>query len=281
MLRNLSLFTILSCFALLPLTAATPATTQPAAEEQPSAPSAPDKIEELSPADQLRLSEAFGHFIGRNLNNPGLQFDLESVIRGLRNGVAGGTPPMSDKEYEKMMTQLQERAYQKLATENLKAADSFMVKNKKVEGVIELEPGKLQYQLVSQGEGNAVTENSAPQIHYVGKYIDGTIFGSSEDVGGPITLPMGQTIPGFSKGIVGMKEGEKRRLFVHPDLAYGTRGQLPPNALLIFEVEVIKADTPRAAFNPSFGMDEEEPFFDEGDEELPFFEEEELDQASQ
>ena len=44
----------------------------------------------------------------------------------------------------------------------------------------------------------------------------------------PITIPLDQTIPGFSKGIVGMKEGEKRRLFVHPDLGYGTTGQLPP-----------------------------------------------------
>jgi len=81
-------------------------------------------------------------------------------------------------------------------------------------------------------------------INYTGKYIDGTVFGSSETAGGPITVPIDQTIPGFSKGIVGMKEGEKRRLFVHPDMGYGTTGQLPPNSMLIFDIEVVKATSP-------------------------------------
>jgi peptidylprolyl isomerase len=192
----------------------------------------------------LKLSEAFGHFIGRNLNNPGIDFDLDSIIRGMRSGVAGDAAPMSDQDYEKMMAKLQENAYRQLSEDNLKAANAFLEKNKNAEGIVEIEPGKLQYTILLEGNGPAVAAGGTPQIKYVGKYLDGTVFGNSEEVGGPLTIPLSQTIQGFSRGLVGMKEGEKRRLFVHPDMGYGTMGQLPPNAMLIFDVEVVKNDTP-------------------------------------
>jgi peptidylprolyl isomerase len=128
-----------------------------------------------------------------------------------------------------------------LSEDNLKAADAFLAKNAQDSGVKTLVPGKLQYIVLHEGTGSLVPEHGTPSIKYTAKYIDGTVFDSSEAAGGPITIPLDQTIPGFSKGIAGMKEGEKRRLFVHPDLAYGKTGQLPPNSALIFEVEVVKA----------------------------------------
>ena len=85
-------------------------------------------------------------------------------------------------------------------------------KNKKEHGVVEVVPGKLQYLIIKEGTGATVEPHSSPKIHYTGKYQDGTVFGTSEEMGGPITIPLDQTIPGFSKGIMGMKEGEKRRL---------------------------------------------------------------------
>lgn len=208
------------------------------AEEQPS--EAPEQK-----IDMKKLSEAFGHFIGRNLNSPGIKFDLESIIKGMRDGAAGKPAPMSDQDYEAMMIKVQEQAFKQLAEDNLKAANEFMAKNAKADKVVVIEPGKLEYLIVQEGTGPAVTEHSTPQIQYTGKYIDGSVFGSSEQSGGPITIPLDQTIPGFSKGIVGMKEGEKRRLFVHPDLGYGTSGHLPPNALLIFDIDLVKADMPK------------------------------------
>lgn len=197
--------------------------------------------QELTQADITKVSEAFGHFIGRNLNSPGIKFDLESIIKGMRDGAAGKPAPMSDKEYEQMMAKVQENAFNTLSQENLKAANDYLAKNAKADKVIELKPGKLQYQVLKEGTGAPVQPHSTPLINYVGRYIDGTVFGSSEDVGGPITIPLDQTIPGFSEGLVGMKEGEKRKLWVHPDLGYGTAGHLPPNSLLIFEVEIVKA----------------------------------------
>lgn len=191
--------------------------------------------------DMKKLSEAFGHFIGRNLKSPGVSFDLDSIIKGMRDGAEGKPAPMSDQEYETMMLKVQEQAFSKLSEDNLKAADTFMAKNAQDGSIKSIVPGKLQYLIIQEGTGPVVSEHGSPSIKYTAKYIDGTLFDSSDAAGGPITIPLDQTIPGFSKGIAGMKEGEKRRLFIHPDLAYGKTGQLPPNSALIFEVEVVKA----------------------------------------
>lgn len=197
-----------------------------------------------TPIDMKKVSEAFGHFIGRHLKSPGANFDLDSVIKGLREGTEGKPAPMTDKEYEQMMTQVQKSAFEKVSQDNLKAANEFIQENAKAPGVVEVKPGKLQYKILKEGSGPVVEANGSPQISYTGKFIDGTTFGSSAESGGPVTIPLGQTIQGFNLGITGMKEGETRRLFVHPDLGYGTTGHLPPNSLLIFDIEVIKASSP-------------------------------------
>lgn len=216
-----------------------------AEESQPA--SSNEQNQEITQEDIQKISEAFGHFIGRNLNTPGVKFDVEAIIKGMREGVAGKPAPMNDKEYEEKMLKLQKIAYNKLSEDNLNAANQFLKENGSKQNIVEVEPGKLQYMILEQGNGVAVEPNDNPLINYTGKYIDGTVFGSSEEVGGPINIPLNQTIPGFSKGIQGMKEGEKRRLFVHPDLGYGTMGHLPPNSLLIFDIEVVKANTPKTS----------------------------------
>lgn len=197
---------------------------------------------EDNPEELLNLSEAFGHFIGRNLKNPGVNFDMERVIKGIRNGADGKPSPISDEKYERLLGVYQTKAIIALQEENLKKAVDYLEKNKREVGVLEIEPGKLQYKIITAGQGELVKEESSPLIHYSGQFIDGQSFGSTEQAGSPITLTLSQTIPGFKKGIVGMKEGEKRRLFVHPELAYGTNGPLPPNSLLIFDVQVVKHD---------------------------------------
>lgn len=225
---------------------------------------------EASETENIQLiSEAFGNFIGRNLNSPGVQFDLESIIKGIRNGAAGKPSPMSDQDYEKAMHKLQEKAYETLSKDNLNAANEFMKTNAQKEGVTQIEPGKLQYTTLKEGHGEAVAQHGTPLIHYTGKYLDGTEFGSSKEAGGPISIPLDQTIPGFSKGLLGMKEGEQRRLFIHPDLGYGTLGNLPPNALLVFDIEVVKADSHENADlnDGQSDYDDEEDDEDEDDDE--------------
>ncbi len=248
-----------------------------------TAPSSPqgEKQEDKAPQiDMKKLSEAFGHFIGRNLQSPGLSFDLDGIIKGIREGASGQPSPLTEKEYEEMMAAVQEKAFKEMSTNNLKAANEFMTKNKQESGVVEVVPEKLQYSILKEGTGPTVEPHSSPKIHYTGKYQDGTVFGTSEEMGGPITIPLDQTIPGFSKGIAGMKEGEKRRLYVHPDLGYGTTGQLPPNELLIFDIDLVKANSDEGkGKQASLGGSHKDSDDDEDDELYIDEEEEEIEEG--
>jgi len=202
------------------------------------------KEEVFSEENVTKLSETYGHLIYKSLNNPIFKFDIEAVFKGMRDAQEGKTSPMTDQEYEEAIGQIQELSFKEMAETNLKAADEFLVKNLSEKGVIELEKGKLQALVLQEGTGEEVTEETIPVIHYLGKYLDGTVFGNSQETGNPISIDLKHTIPGFRQGVLGMKVGEKRRLFIHPDIGYGTSGQLLPNSLLVFEIEVTKLEKP-------------------------------------
>ncbi len=218
--------------------------------------SSPLLAEEKSEAvDYGRLSETLGHLIVRQLNQPGFSFELDRVIQGMKDEREGKPSPLTEEEYEQMVSTLQEQQFVQTAEQNLVEATTFLHNNASKEGIQTVDE-KLQYQVSQAGKGETVGPDSVPLIHYKGKLIDGTIFATSEGMSQPIALPIKQSIPGFAKGIVGMKEGEKRVLYIHPELAYGLSGHLPPNSLLIFEVEVVKAN----AIDPSeIAQQEREP----------------------
>lgn len=197
---------------------------------------------EIKDSEINNLSETLGHLIVKQLKNPDFEFNIDLVIQGMIQAQEGKPSPMTQQEYEQKVSQMQESMFLKLAESNLDAANTFLEKNAVKKEVTCLNP-QLQYSVLKKGKGDAVSNDSEPMIHYTGKLLDGTVFSTSTDKEDPLCMPMTQTIPGFNKGLLGMKEGEKRVLYIHPDLAYGTDSQdLPPNSLLIFEVEVIKAN---------------------------------------
>lgn len=189
--------------------------------------------------DVQKVSEAFGHLIGKNLDSLGFEFNMEQVIKGMEDSVAGKSSPMNETECVQAISLVQEESFQKMASENLKEADTFMTNNARNEGVVELEKRKLQYKVETPGTGIVVEEHFSPMIRYTGKFLDGKVFGSSQE---DELISLDETIQGFSQGIVGMKEGEKRTIYIHPDLGYGTSGYLPPNSTLVFDIEVVKAN---------------------------------------
>jgi peptidylprolyl isomerase len=202
----------------------------------------PKKEEIFSPENISRISESYGHFIYKSLENPILRLDFASVMKGLNDAKSGKTSPMTEQEYEEAIASVQEVSFQEMAEKNLKDAEAFLTKNTKEPGVVELEKGKLQIKVLQPGTGEEVTDATMPILHYTGKYLDGAAFGNSYDAGEPISINLHHTIPGFRQGMMGMKVGEKRRIFIHPELGYGTSGQLLPNSLLIFDIELMKVE---------------------------------------
>ncbi|ESP94060.1 MULTISPECIES: FKBP-type peptidyl-prolyl cis-trans isomerase [Pseudoalteromonas] len=120
-------------------------------------------------------------------------------------------------------------------------AEKFLVSNAKKEGVITTESG-LQYEILEKGDGNTFpTINDSVRVHYHGTLINGMVFDSSVDRGQAISFSPKQVIAGWTEALQLMVEGDKFRLFIHPDLAYGNRatGNIGAGSLLIFEVELI------------------------------------------
>jgi FKBP-type peptidyl-prolyl cis-trans isomerase len=106
-------------------------------------------------------------------------------------------------------------------------------------------PSGLRYVELAVGEGEAAKAGDRVQVHYTGWLLDGTKFDSSVDRGQPFVFPLGagRVIRGWDEGVAGMKPGGKRKLVIPPDLGYGARGAggvIPPNATLVFEVELLK-----------------------------------------
>lgn len=124
------------------------------------------------------------------------------------------------------------------------AADKqYLEENAKQEGVIVTESG-LQYRVLEAGSGKSPADSNAEvEVHYEGKLVNGKVFDSSYKRGQSITFFLNQVIPGWSEGVQLMQEGATFEFTIPSELGYGTRGAqgvIPPNATLIFKVELLK-----------------------------------------
>ena len=112
-----------------------------------------------------------------------------------------------------------------------------------------VDAANLSFEVIAEGDGEKAQKGMQVSVHYQGRLTDGTIFDDSQKRGTPFsfTLGSGQVIPGWEQGIVGMKIGEKRVLTIPPELGYGAAGAggvIPPNATLVFDVELIAVTIP-------------------------------------
>jgi len=103
---------------------------------------------------------------------------------------------------------------------------------------------ELEITDIEPGDGAEAAAGHQVDVHYTGWLTDGTKFDSSLDRGQPFSFQLGggQVIQGWDRGVVGMKVGGKRKLVIPPELGYGTRGAggvIPPNATLVFEVQLL------------------------------------------
>jgi FKBP-type peptidyl-prolyl cis-trans isomerase len=104
-------------------------------------------------------------------------------------------------------------------------------------------PSGLQYEDITVGTGDEAKAGHTVEVHYVGTLLDGKKFDSSRDRGQKFSFPLGagRVIKGWDEGVAGMKIGGVRKLIIPSGLGYGARGAgdvIPPNATLVFEVEL-------------------------------------------
>ncbi len=121
--------------------------------------------------------------------------------------------------------------------ENLKAADNFLASNGKKPGVKTTASG-LQYKVLKQGKGSIPTASNSVSVNYKGYFVSGKVFDQSQ---APISFGVSEVVPGWTEALQFMPVGSKYRLWLHPKIGYGGRetGPIPPNSLLVFDVELL------------------------------------------
>lgn len=199
--------------------------------------------------DKRKLSYAIGYRIGMQFADGHPDVDMESLIRALRDAYAGRPPSVSPPQMRQQLDALDRQihnqavaAFRKQAAENARKSASFMLENAEKPGVVLL-PSGVEYKVLRQGSGGQRPDrNSTVVINYRGALINGMEFDSSYAYGHPVTYPVSQMLPGWQDVLPRMQVGDTWKVFIPPDQAYGSRGQLPrigPNEALVFEIELL------------------------------------------
>jgi len=128
-----------------------------------------------------------------------------------------------------------------LGEKSKREGEEFLTKNKAKQGIVTL-PSGLQYEVLKTGSGSSPKAVDTVKVHYEGKLLDGSVFDSSIKRGQPAQFGVDQVIAGWTQALQLMKVGDKWRLYIPSNLAYGERGMegaIPPNSVLTFEVELL------------------------------------------
>lgn len=224
-----------------------------------AAPAAPSAAQ--PPASQPAMSEgdmasyAIGVQFAQSVNADAVELNLPVFIQAVHDVLDGRPLALSDAELNATVARLNQdiqarrmAAQHALMREHQDAGRVFLAANAEREDVLVL-PSGLQYRVMRAGTGPAPAATDSVRVHYRGTLIDGTEFDSSYTRGQPATFPVGGVIRGWTEGLQLMQEGAKWELFIPSTLAYGPAGRpsIPPNATLIFEVELIEVIPPAAA----------------------------------
>jgi FKBP-type peptidyl-prolyl cis-trans isomerase FklB len=224
--------------------AQTPAPAPPAQAPAPAATADP-----AASSDQI--SYLFGLTFGEQMRRVGVtdQIATDTLARGLKDGLQGKKTTPADQQ---RLDAYVRSAMQSAVVRNQAATKDFLARNAHEKGVITTASG-LQYKVLVQGNRTARAPGPTDEVsvQYRGTLLDGTEFDSSYARGTPATFSVNGLIPGWQEALVLMKPGDKWRLFVPPELAYGAtpRPGIPGGSLLIFDMELLnfKANAPPSA----------------------------------
>ena len=164
--------------------------------------------------------------------------DMSAYELGARDAIAGKESQVPEENEEQLMAVLRGALMQKKSA----SGESFMEENAARPEVTTTASG-LQYEVLIEGTGPMPSATDTVVTHYHGTLTDGTVFDSSVERGSPASFPVNRVIAGWTEALQMMGVGSKWRLVIPPNLAYGERGAgaaIPPNATLVFEVELLE-----------------------------------------
>ncbi|WP_068825543.1 FKBP-type peptidyl-prolyl cis-trans isomerase [Pseudomonas sp. BMS12] len=209
------------------------------------------EVELKTPAQ--KASYGIGLNMGKSLSQEGLDdLDSKAVALGIEDAIGKKEQKLKDDELSEAFAFLQKRAEERMAKlneESAAAGKKFLEENGKKEGVVTTASG-LQYEIIKKADGAQPKATDVVTVHYEGKLTDGSVFDSSIERGSPIDLPVSGVIPGWVEGLQLMHVGEKYKLYIPSELAYGAQSPspaIPANSVLVFDLELLAIKDPAAA----------------------------------
>lgn len=220
-------------------------------KDQPAAPAASPAAAPAAPIDPQKLSYALGMEIGGSLKNLETTIDLKAFSKAIEDVMGGKQTQLTKPEAEQVRNDFfkklqadHAKKMQELGVKNKAEGEKFLADNKSKKGVVTTASG-LQYIVLQDAKGPKPTADDKVTVNYKGTLIDGKVFDSSYDRKEPVTFPVKGVIPGWTEALQLMPVGSKYKLFIPAALGYGDRGagqDIGPNAVLIFEVELLKIE---------------------------------------
>ncbi|MEC8724083.1 MAG: sodium-translocating pyrophosphatase [Bacteroidota bacterium] len=205
---------------------------------------------EGSETETKKLSYSLGVNVASSIKMQGVEaIDTKAISKSFNDVFQGNDLEISEQEslqfiqnyFRDLQLKKQSQAAEKSSILEQEGI-AYLAENAKREGVVTTASG-LQYEVLTKGSGASPKPDDNVTVHYTGTLIDGTVFDSSVERGEPATFGVTQVIAGWTEALQLMSVGDKLRLVIPSDLAYGLRGAGPsigPNSTLIFEVELLK-----------------------------------------
>ena len=194
-----------------------------------------------------KMSYGIGMSMARSVKGQPIELNNDALLAGLKDALEDKEARLDEPAIREAFAAVREEQMEKQKVESeaaLQKGADFLVENAKKEGVKATESG-LQYEVLASGEGASPEATDTVEVHYHGTLIDGSVFDSSVERGSPAKFPVNRVISGWTEALQLMKVGDKWRLTIPADLAYGAQSpspKIPANSTLVFEVELLNVE---------------------------------------
>jgi len=191
-----------------------------------------------------KMSYGIGLSMARSVVGQPVEINKEALIAGLKDALEEKPTRIEEDAIREAFAAVREEQQAKQEQASMAAVEegkTYLAETAKKEGVQSTESGLL-YEVIQAGEGKSPAETDVVEVHYQGTLIDGSVFDSSIERGTPAKFPVNRVISGWTEALQLMKVGDKWRLHIPSDLAYGAQSpspKIPANSTLVFEVELL------------------------------------------